>query len=688
MLGFFLTTALLVVSAPMLAPLAPPAALLRSGAVLQRSIGADVGAVRQVARDLEALWAALPPLPAPAPGGGHRPHLPLAERRVRAALRNNLGLAHWSLGNSSRARSELGEALRLDPFDGVALRNRAWVLQSADTAANADQGAINAAHEPLMDMALVRLIFHLGGGGGCGPEQKPKLAAAVEAARRGAGGGGAGGAQTREQRAAAKAAARAAGLGPPRSYAWLMLHLMRHFRVVEFERSAVAGAVSVFAPERLGRRFRVALVHSGDGFVRLVCTKQECAAAAAPAAPPLSPSPGDEAAAAAEKAAAGCAPITAAQLAPRPPHELAVAEVGEGAALCADPFDVGGSGAASAPYLGLLKRALASQFESAYARAVADDDATPYASLAPAQKQWHMALSMPRLAALQSANIDFGPVAGHTISSVGMFNHLHAAVRRVVRRGVPGDVMETGTWRGGLTVWLKGLVRAYEAEDAAERGRVAAGGGRFVWAVDSFAGVPPPRDASTFGGDETHGWAPHLYAASLPSVRACFANFGLLDERVGFIKGYFNESLPQAVAPGRGPLAGRRLAILRLDGDTYESTMDVLLVAYALLSVGGFVIIDDFHLNGCRRAVFDFRAARGIREPILPIPEDYIFACTQRRCSDEKLASAVAAGGTAAAPGGGPNGRSREVATTAPETHAEPRKPIQGAYWVVGGSGF
>jgi hypothetical protein len=669
------------------APLAPPAALLRSGAVLQRSIGADVGAVRQVARDLEASWAALPPLPAL----HRRRRLPLAERQVRAALRNNLGLAHWSLGNSSRALSELGEALRLDPFDGVALRNRAWVLQSADTAANADQGAINAAHEPLMDMALVRLIFHLGGGGGCGPEQKPKLAAAVEAARRGAGGGGAGGA-TREQRAAAKAAARAAGLGPPRSYAWLMLHLMRHFRVVEFERSAVAGAVSVFAPERLGRRFRVALVHSGDGFVRLVCTKQECAtAAAAPApaaAPPSSPSPGDEAAAAAEKAekaaAAGCAPIAAAQLAPRPPYELAVAEVGEGAALCADPFDIGGSGAPSAPYLGLLKRMLGSQFESAYAAAVADA-ATPYASLAPAQKQWHMALSMPRLAALQSANIDFGPVVGHTISSVGMFNHLHAAVRRVVRRGVPGDVMETGTWRGGLTVWLKGLVRAYEAEDAAERGRVAAGGGRFVWAVDSFQGVPPPRDASTFGDDETHGWAPHLYAASLPSVRARFANFGLLDARVGFIKGYFNESLPAAVARGSGPLAGRRLAILRLDGDTYESTMDVLLVAYALLSVGGFVIIDDFHLNGCRRAVFDFRAARGIREPILPIPEDYIFACTQRRCSDETLASAVAG---AAAPGGGPNGRSREVATTAPETHAEPRKPIQGAYWVVGGSGF
>ena len=126
---------------------------------------------------------------------------------------------------------------------------------------------------------------------------------------------------------------------------------------------------------------------------------------------------------------------------------------------------------------------------------------------------------------------------------------------------------------------------------------------------------------------------------------------------------------------------GRRLAILRLDGDTYESTMDVLLAAYGLVSVGGFVIIDDFHLNGCRRAVFDFRAARGIREPILPIPEDYVFACPQRSCSAEQVDEV-------AGPAGGPNGRSREVAMTAPETHAEPRKPIQGAYWVVGGSGF
>ena len=103
--------------------------------------------------------------------------------------------------------------------------------------------------------------------------------------------------------------------------------------------------------------------------------------------------------------------------------------------------------------------------------------------------------------------------------------------------------------------------------------------------------------------------------------------------------------------------------------------MDVLLAAYARVSVGGVVIIDDFHLNGCRRAVFQFRALRGIKDPILPVPEDYIFGCSQRA---QPRAAACA----------GASARGNVAAMTVPVVHAEPRKPVQGAYWVVGSGGW
>jgi hypothetical protein len=55
---------------------------------------------------------------------------------------------------------------------------------------------------------------------------------------------------------------------------------------------------------------------------------------------------------------------------------------------------------------------------------------------------------------------------------------------------------------------------------------------------------------------------------------------------------------------------------MRLDGDLYESTMDALVNLYSKLSVGGFVIIDDYNIGACRQAVADFRASQGVADPI------------------------------------------------------------------------
>ena len=97
-----------------------------------------------------------------------------------------------------------------------------------------------------------------------------------------------------------------------------------------------------------------------------------------------------------------------------------------------------------------------------------------------------------------------------------------------------------------------------------------------------------------------------------------FKKYDLLDEQVRFIKGWFKDSLPSA------PI--ERLALLRLDGDMYESTMDALVHLYPRLSRGGYVIVDDFNtVKACRLAVEDFRTKHSIKDEMISIDSESIY---------------------------------------------------------------
>ena len=103
----------------------------------------------------------------------------------------------------------------------------------------------------------------------------------------------------------------------------------------------------------------------------------------------------------------------------------------------------------------------------------------------------------------------------------------------------------------------------------------------------------------------------------METVQANFERYDLMDDQVRFLKGWFRDTLHLA------PI--ERLAVLRLDGDMYESTMDALTALYGKVSPGGFVIVDDYFLPNCRQAIGDFRAARGIDEPIQEIDGNGVF---------------------------------------------------------------
>ena len=135
---------------------------------------------------------------------------------------------------------------------------------------------------------------------------------------------------------------------------------------------------------------------------------------------------------------------------------------------------------------------------------------------------------------------------------------------------------------------------------------------RIVWVADSFEGLPEP-DEHQYPQDkgDTH----HTYewlGISMEEVKETFRTYDLLDDQVRFLKGWFKDSLPAA------PID--RLAVVRLDGDMYQSTMDALVNLYPKLSIGGYIILDDWgFIPACRQAIDDFRTQQGITEAVLPV---------------------------------------------------------------------
>ena len=129
--------------------------------------------------------------------------------------------------------------------------------------------------------------------------------------------------------------------------------------------------------------------------------------------------------------------------------------------------------------------------------------------------------------------------------------------------------------------------------------------------------MPPPTHPQDDGIDLSAGILPIL-AVRLEEVQALFKRYDLLDAQVRFLKGWFKNTL--AAAPIE------RLAVLRLDGDLYESTMDALVPLYDKVSGGGFVIVDDYYSCApCGRAIDEFRATRGISTPLQKIDEQSVF---------------------------------------------------------------
>jgi hypothetical protein len=236
-------------------------------------------------------------------------------------------------------------------------------------------------------------------------------------------------------------------------------------------------------------------------------------------------------------------------------------------------------------YLELVKRLLMRQA-----------DGEVFAALPPAAE----ASSAPSMEEIENG-VAMHPEADTMIGRPRLDN-VEQCILSILKDDVPGDLIEAGVWRGGTCIFMRAMLKAYGIRD------------RNVWLADSFAGFPPPNPR-TYPMDAVYqryaSFAKGLgesIAVPVEEVRRRFRGYGLLDDQVRFLEGFFADTLPAA------PI--ERIALLRLDSDYYQSTWESLEALYPRLSPNGYCIIDDYWLTTCRKAVDDFREKNSIKEPI------------------------------------------------------------------------
>lgn len=173
-----------------------------------------------------------------------------------------------------------------------------------------------------------------------------------------------------------------------------------------------------------------------------------------------------------------------------------------------------------------------------------------------------------------------------TLIGPTLLDELQELIEQAVKDDVPGDFVETGVWRGGACIWAAAVLESL-------------GSDKRVYACDSYEGLPPARHPK-----ETIDFSECVsLAVSLEEVEDNVNSFGLQD-RIVYVKGWFKDTMPTLNIP---------VSVLRLDGDMYESTMDVLKYMYDRVSPGGYVVIDDYQLPPCKQAVDEFRSHKKLR---------------------------------------------------------------------------
>jgi len=197
------------------------------------------------------------------------------------------------------------------------------------------------------------------------------------------------------------------------------------------------------------------------------------------------------------------------------------------------------------------------------------------------------------------------PKEAETMIGLKRMENIQYCIEEIVKNNISGDLIETGVWRGGACIFMCGILKEYEIKD------------KKVYVADSFKGFPL-IDNLRYNSDKGAAFLNEpILSVSRKEVEDNFEKYGMLDEQVEFVEGWFKDTLPKLKGP---------FALLRLDGDLFESTWDALVNLYSKLSVGGYIIIDDYmDLEVCFNAVNIFRNKYNIIEKMVLIDNSGIY---------------------------------------------------------------
>lgn len=183
-----------------------------------------------------------------------------------------------------------------------------------------------------------------------------------------------------------------------------------------------------------------------------------------------------------------------------------------------------------------------------------------------------------------------------TLLSVERLWSLYEAVRHVARAGLPGAIVECGTYKGGSTgVMLETLVSLGVTD-------------REIHLFDTFDGFPEGVDEILIDGSRfrREDWPVENFRADL---EANLARTGYPRDRIHVVSGQVEKTIPAGAPP--------QIALLHLDTDYYGATLHQLEHLFPRLRPGGVIQVDDFgHFLGCRRAVEEYFARPGVAAPL------------------------------------------------------------------------
>jgi len=172
-----------------------------------------------------------------------------------------------------------------------------------------------------------------------------------------------------------------------------------------------------------------------------------------------------------------------------------------------------------------------------------------------------------------------------TLGNLGVLEFTFDLCRKVA--DIEGDFCEAGVAYGGQ------LVNMHLADPI-----------RKVYAFDSFLGIAQHNEkdiefTTSYGaGNGNPRESNGITAISLEICKNNITQLGCSLDNFVFVWGWFIDTLPK--------LTDEKFSIVRLDCDIYESYVTCLEHLYPRLSVGGYLIIDDWHLSGCKTALFEY----------------------------------------------------------------------------------